>query len=358
MRQEPKSTRMAQMYKWLSNQERVDAKSRSVYIPLLALGSLTTLAGWRISVQVNIVDYIFLPTMSVSLMVLAVLLARDKVSLNLVKFLLLLSISSYQIASLSYITFSGLMFLQGLSATAMWTPIVFPLAFVLLPHRLAFLFSWAFYLIMVAIGLMGLLAGLRPNASAINSIVQFYIASLAFLSMQLVYSNYRRQYIDMHDMAHTDPLTGMANRRLMQELLEKQCALAGRNNESFSVLMMDLDHFKWFNDEYGHAMGDQILREVAVLLNGMLRQYDTLARWGGEEFVIMAPKADSTQASHLAHRIAEVLAGTRIAGMFQVSASIGLTGFRPGDTADTVIRRADEAMYRAKAAGRNRLEQV
>ena len=258
------------MYRWLSNQERVEFRSRRTYLPLLALGFLATFLGWQITPITRWVDYL-LPILSLGFVVLFVLLLLERVPISIVKMFILAAASSYHLLSMIDVSFSGWMFRQGLSATAMWYPIVFPVAYVLLPQKTAFRFSWAFYIATVLIGLGGLLVGHRPTSSAINPIVQFYLASLAFFYVQVVYSNYRWQYIDMHQMAHTDPLTGIANRRLMQEQLEKQCALAGRSGEVFSVVLVDLDHFKRINDEHGHATGDQVLREIARLLGGVLR---------------------------------------------------------------------------------------
>lgn len=343
------------MYRWLSDQERAEARSRRIYLPLLALGGLGALLGWQIADITRPVDYL-LPIIGLAFAVLFVLLWLERISISTVKICILAAASSYHLLSMMDISFTGAMFREGLSATVLWYPVVFPIAYVFLPQPSALRFSLAFYLATVAIGIGGLLMGYRPASTAINSIVQFYLACLTFFYVQVLYSNYRWQYIDMHQLAHTDSLTGLANRRLMQEQLEKQCALAARGGESFSVLLVDLDHFKRINDEYGHATGDQVLREVALLLNGVLREYDTVARWGGEEFLILAPNTTLAQAGTLAERILQNLGTTRVAGEFTVTASLGLACYQSGDDAHSLIRRADLAMYRAKAAGRNRLE--
>lgn len=344
------------MFRWISDHERQETQMRGYYIPLLILGAVAALVGRLMSSGETWVDFVFLPAMSVSLSLLAVLLSLRRVSITSVKLSLLGIICIYQLVSFSDFTFAGRLYTEGLSATALWFPVVFPVAFVFLPAWTALRFSVFFYVLAVLIGLAGLYLTPQVDQRALNTVVQFYLASLAFLYTQAIYARYREQYVDMHQIAHTDPLTRIANRRLMQDLLEKNCEVARTEKTSFAVLLIDLDHFKRINDLYGHSVGDQVLREVASLLQGVLRQDQSLARWGGEEFMVLAPKTDMHQAQELAKRIAGSLASTKVVGQFEVSASIGLATYREGDTSDTVVRRADAAMYRAKASGRNRVE--
>ncbi|MCX7784303.1 MAG: GGDEF domain-containing protein [Meiothermus sp.] len=344
------------MLRWISDHERQEIRMRGYYIPLLVLGAVAALVGRLMSTGETWVDFVFLPAMSLSLSLLAVLLSLRRISITTVKLCLLGIICIYQLVSFSDFTFAGRLYTEGLSATALWFPVVFPVAFVFLPAWTALRFSVFFYVLAVLIGLLGFYVTPQVDQRALNTVVQFYLASLAFLYTQAIYARYREQYVDMHQIAHTDPLTKIANRRLMQDLLEKSCQVAGTDKTGFAVLLIDLDHFKRINDLYGHSVGDQVLREVASLLQGVLRQEQSLARWGGEEFMVLAPKTNLHQAQELAKRIAELLASTKVVGQFEVSASIGLATYREGDSSDTVVHRADAAMYRAKASGRNRVE--
>jgi diguanylate cyclase (GGDEF)-like protein len=121
-------------------------------------------------------------------------------------------------------------------------------------------------------------------------------------------------------------------------------------------LLADLDHFTEVNDRHGHAIGDQVLREVALRLDHSLRQADTVARWGGEEFLILAPTTDLAQAEQLAARLVEVVRSEPVVGRIPVTISIGVSCYRAGDSLESLLQRADQALYRAKTLGRNRLE--
>lgn len=155
------------------------------------------------------------------------------------------------------------------------------------------------------------------------------------------------------DMAYTDSLTQLGNRRSLQRAataLARQVD-AGRG---FSVLMIDVDHFKAINDAHGHDRGDEVLQAVARCLQRSARQGDTVVRYGGEEFALVLPGADPAQALGVAERIHQDLQRTRAGGL-QVTVSIGVATAATGSTdLDQVLKHADEALYAAKRAGRNR----
>lgn len=161
----------------------------------------------------------------------------------------------------------------------------------------------------------------------------------------------------------TDPLTGLANRRRFDEVLATEWARCCRAGIPLAVMLIDLDHFKQYNDSLGHQAGDDCLREVAAMLQLKVRRADELAvRYGGEEFVVIAAGADATRALQLAESIREEIAFARLkhpaarAGI--VTASIGVAARVPqvGGSADELVAAADEALYRAKEAGRNRVD--
>ena len=162
----------------------------------------------------------------------------------------------------------------------------------------------------------------------------------------------------LHLLATRDELTGLFNRRLMLDVLRSEVARARRNGEPFCLGMLDLDHFKQINDTYGHLAGDAILREAAARMQESVRCYDTLGRWGGEEFLIVMSAADSEAGKVILERVRSSLAAhlVTVAGVdIEATASLGGTVFKPGDTIDQLIREADEALYRAKREGRNRV---
>jgi len=163
-------------------------------------------------------------------------------------------------------------------------------------------------------------------------------------------------------LAHTDALTGINNRRYLYELAEHEFEIAIRYQQPLSVIMFDLDHFKEVNDTFGHAAGDQILQRVTQVACAELRSADVIGRYGGEEFVIVLPMTNAQQAYPLAERIRVGVAAIRVStekGAATVTLSIGIVenhhGSKPG-TVEDMIRGADAVMYSAKQAGRNRTE--
>lgn len=166
---------------------------------------------------------------------------------------------------------------------------------------------------------------------------------------------------ELRSRAETDPLTGAANRRRFHQLLEIECLRFARNRLPLSVLMIDLDFFKEVNDRYGHPVGDIVLRTVAQLLLLSLRKTDLLARYGGEEFAVLLPETPLAGAMVIAERIRQTIDQKPILAEgfpLQVSISVGVaTHSEESDASpELLLKRADLALYRAKALGRNRVE--
>ena len=164
-------------------------------------------------------------------------------------------------------------------------------------------------------------------------------------------------------LATTDFLTGLPNRReFMARLDDEQARLQRDVGEQGAVLMLDLDHFKRVNDEYGHATGDAVLRHLAALMRDSQRKIDTLGRVGGEEFAVLLPGADMAAATAFAERLRQRIAGTPVeveGRTLSVTVSIGIAPLDPADASgDAALVRADKALYCAKRGGRNRVEQV
>jgi diguanylate cyclase (GGDEF)-like protein len=161
-------------------------------------------------------------------------------------------------------------------------------------------------------------------------------------------------------LALTDPLTGAFNRRTFLELAEKEIARTRRARGSLSLVMIDLDHFKQINDRNGHLAGDEVLKGVVLVVQGCLRKEDLLVRYGGEEFCILLPGVAIDRTALLAERIRDAVEQARFSysgKTLQLTISIGLSALSPdgGEGIDKLVARADEALYTAKKAGRNRV---
>lgn len=166
----------------------------------------------------------------------------------------------------------------------------------------------------------------------------------------------------MREMAMHDGLTGCVNRITFDALLVNALQRGLRANESVSLLMMDLDHFKAINDRYGHRAGDAVLRSFAAVVRAQLRASDTLARVGGEEFAVILPGTDAAGATHVAEAVRAAVQSAAVdnqqGGVLRITISVGVACAPGGDdaSADLLYQRADAALYQAKATGRNRVE--
>lgn len=156
-----------------------------------------------------------------------------------------------------------------------------------------------------------------------------------------------------------DHLTGLANRRKLIDVLKAESQRADRQNHTYALAMLDVDHFKQVNDRFGHDGGDRILIDIARTLEANLREYDLCGRWGGEEFLIILPQTPLDDAQQVLGRIQEaarrltIPAGAEESAPFAVTVSIGLTEHRPGEGFFDTVNRADEALLTAKRTGRD-----
>lgn len=167
---------------------------------------------------------------------------------------------------------------------------------------------------------------------------------------------YKRMERQLYQMSVTDPLTGAYNRRYFQERLEEEIERAKRTGETFSVVMLDIDHFKAINDRFGHRMGDLVLKALVKAVKDRIRKTDLLTRWGGEEFILLLPATPLEKAKILAEDLRQRIEGLKIPGVEGFTVSLGVTEYQPGDNPDTLISRADDLMYEAKKEGRNRVK--
>ena len=165
----------------------------------------------------------------------------------------------------------------------------------------------------------------------------------------------------LKELANTDSLTKLCNRRCMFEILTREKDRSLRTGKPLSLAMIDIDHFKNVNDTYGHSLGDKVLVEFANQLELSLRPYDQAARFGGEEFAMILPETSLEQAAQISERVRKEVSELSFADELKdmhLTISIGVAPFPAPDidTLDDLIREADHALYRAKAAGRNRVE--
>jgi two-component system cell cycle response regulator len=164
----------------------------------------------------------------------------------------------------------------------------------------------------------------------------------------------------VEELSITDPLTGLYNRRRFEEVLDAEFNKSSRYNFPLSCMMMDIDHFKTVNDTYGHSVGDTVIKDFALIIKQCIRDVDTPSRWGGEEFIVLAPMTPKSTALTPARRILQSVVDHAFTGMGdkKVTVSIGIADLSNSgiDSAGKLVQAADKALYEAKKNGRNRVE--
>lgn len=219
--------------------------------------------------------------------------------------------------------------------------------------RLAGLYSVAAYLLSCALPLGGLLLTDQPVSADLvrvqltAGITLVFVHALSWYRGQ--FEAQRTRLLLAQQLAYTDQLTGLPNRRGLYPAVEALLTPGAGG----AVLLLDLDHFKRVNDQHGHQVGDQVLIVAGRLMTDVLGPAGQVGRWGGEEFLAALPATGDTPAHEQADRLCRAFAAHDWPGVGHLTVSIGLTVTRPGDTLPALITRADHALYRAKAAGRN-----
>jgi len=207
--------------------------------------------------------------------------------------------------------------------------------------------------ILAIVTLLALIPVLLPAADsqeAITVVVTFIVTSMIALAFSLITSRQREQLLVL---ATKDPLTGAGNRRGLDAKLAEVVNSFKRTGTRSSLVLLDLDHFKKVNDMYGHAVGDQILKRITEIINLRIRVTDSLYRIGGEEFIVVLEGADLHKAVHLAEQLRTLVDANELVPDHAVTISLGVAELKDGESANDWLHRADEALYRAKDAGRN-----
>lgn len=194
-------------------------------------------------------------------------------------------------------------------------------------------------------------APIRDDAGAIVGAVEIFSDNTAAEEI-------RQRASELERLAYIDPLTGIANRRFLETALHARLEEQRRYGWPFGLLFIDIDHFKSFNDRYGHEIGDQVLKMVAATMTRCSRSFDTVGRWGGEEFAAIIANVRQEQLQSVAERHRRMIEQSGLPAAektLQVTVSIGAALSRPGDTGETLLKRADALMYQSKQNGRNRV---
>lgn len=188
------------------------------------------------------------------------------------------------------------------------------------------------------------------NMSIVNEDKHVYLVSLTDITQMTI------EKVKTEQKAYYDGLTGVYNRNKLEELFNQELLRVQRYNHALSVAIIDIDHFKNFNDTYGHLIGDEVLILLAQSVNEKVRSTDVFARWGGEEFVIIFVETKIDVAFKTANYIRKEIEQLEHETAGKITASFGITQYKEGDTLESLFKRCDDALYIAKDNGRNRVE--
>jgi len=297
---------------------------------------------------------------------LALLLWRRRRSIRFVESASVMWVLS-MLLSILYTTLfreSGREALDQFVAFSPWFSVSLIAVFLIFEPRRATWISSGVYLVTLAFGLAYMIisrvAGAQPML--VRPLIHLYLANAALITFLFVYGRMREQYErtqtlarSMADLANTDPLLGIPNRRQMFGMIRDQIYLAEGGVRPAILVMFDLDRFKQVNDTFGHEAGDNVLKAVTRAIQQVLRSTDRFGRWGGDEFMVLVNVGDMNQAYHAAQRLRDAV-HQRLGDRFRmVTISVGVAPYHRGDTVEDWVARADQALYRAKEAGRDRV---
>lgn len=322
---------------------------------LLPIGASALAMSWFILGDQNsaLDRYAELP-LAAALLLIHLALLRFWIHPSVVIMLGVWLVSLYLMASLAFETAQNDRYV-GLSPSGCWLVTTYVFAYVMLNLKRPILFSVAYFAACAVALSIGIANAPRVDSWVLNGWIQMMLAMFSAIAILTLSSQLRGRYVAFKHMAFSDELTQLANRRLAEESMrEKMVPLSV--SDPYCVMLIDVDHFKLINDRLGHHVGDQVLQQLARVLNANIRQGDLLARWGGEEFILLAPRLARNEATTFAERLRSAVSDRVFVGDIKVTISIGIAICRNSDSANSLLRRADKALYRAKSNGRDRVE--
>ena len=348
--------------------QHIDRLMRRVVLLMFGAGVLSVLALWHMEAvdgMVDAVDRYAYPGMVVIFSASFIALWRFPKVLVYVRWIGFLSITLVLLVDLWRQMHVPVALVGHYDSLTLWNwlPLCYAMAFFMLATRHAFVAAASILAFFAYCTLMrsgaGTLYAAQDRSLMINTLISHAVLVVCLTGMvwlKHVVTVQGEQATRLNLLAATDPLTGLANRRLTLQQLD-QLACDARLELAPVLLLCDLDHFKQINDGWGHAMGDQVLVAVASALRASTRDADTVARWGGEEFLIVLPVTRELEITELAERLRARVEALQVADRHQcpvpVTLSIGIARLAANETGPSWLKRADEALYRAKSDGRN-----
>lgn len=247
-----------------------------------------------------------------------------------------------------------------------WMPVAYALPFLVFRDRLAFLVSMSTLSLWIILSVVYVALHFTNHQSTALFLViaQIFAAGIVMIMFVALYGRLRGLYmfsrksaLQMETIANTDFLLQIPNRRALQIELNKELGRIGDMRVPLSIILIDIDHFKEINDKHGHAMGDKILIDMASVILRLVDPSCYFGRWGGEEFLLILPSTNGIEACNTAEEFRSLI-HIYCFPVDHVTASFGVAEYRSGDTMDSILKRADDALYKSKRLGRNRVAMV
>lgn len=344
-----------------------DGFTRALLMAIIVLALLSTLGGWGIMGARGLLSPVLLGVFGtctvvlVGLFVVAWLRLLPARSIGLGCLLFAVSVCALcMVFRLYFPEYGAALDLQPLY---LWIPVLYVFAFTLTGHKTSLAISLVVMTLFALISLPYLMRNIEgPYA---NFTLQLHIVSVVLIAALYFFSSYQRRLHlaeltvgELAELSNTDELTKLCNRRRMATLIDVELAHFRQRGTTFAVMLFDIDHFKVINDSFGHGTGDDALVALAARAAQVFRGMDTLARWGGDEFVALVRNVDLAEALHIADALCRHVATEPMDGGHGMTISCGTVMALDTDSVDSVLQRADAALYAAKRAGRNRAEGV
>lgn len=341
----------------------VERFRRSVLLFVIVAGLLGTLAGWYVASASGRLSPTLAAVQQVTAVVLAALwmaawwrwLPQHLLELCCLLYVVAVCVVCMGLRMYSPTYGAGI----ELEPLFVWMPLVYLFAFMLSGHRSGLFLSLAILALFVGISLPYL--AMHLDGRYANLTIQSHVASAVMVAVLYFFSGYqqrlRQAQLTVDQLAHlssTDELTGLCNRRHMAAAVGEELSRCAAGGAGFAVMLFDVDHFKAVNDELGHGAGDRTLVALAACARNELGHAGVLGRWGGDEFLALVRRAGFAGAVRSADALCARVAATPIAGGRRVTISCGVTVARVDDNIDSLLQRADAALYAAKHDGRNR----
>ncbi|TYR75985.1 GGDEF domain-containing protein [Rossellomorea vietnamensis] len=325
------------------------------YAVLLPVFLLVASMGWYEEFKKADKDpanMIIMPTLIVLYLISIFVLFFKKDWSEAVEKFMIIAVCLVSAVKFTYVVTHELEQTMSLGPFTFWMPMFYMFLFFLLNIRWALIVTAATYVWFLGVGIYKLPDLMGTPASFL--LIHYFFANLVFLVTLFFLHTVKQSYIKaevLEEMANTDYLTGLPNRRKIDMELMKGL----ETQQKLSIIYLDIDHFKQINDSYGHTAGDMVLKEFTNKTLEILDKEDLLGRWGGEEFMLLLKNRDIGKAKLLAEKIRKHISQHDYETINSLTASFGVAELQGGDTLDSLLNRADKALYEAKNNGRNQV---